>query len=223
MDRWERIRITSAIVASALAVFAIGWFTDLVYTVEYPVRSAYKVPDYEAPPVDLASVQREWPDGVEEPGGFMRLKAYMGNIRNAVIPASVASASVAAAPEPQVDLGTRLAQADKTKGAQAAKVCATCHDFTTGGPNRVGPNLWGVVGRPVGSHAGFQYSKAMAAHGGAWTYEELDAYLTSPARDVPGNKMSFAGIRKASDRANVLAWLGSQGSGSVPLPKPQAQ
>ena len=222
MDRWEWTRIGAAIGGSIVAVFAIGWFADLVYTVHYPVKSAYQVPDYSGPPLDLASLQRSWPDGLGEPGGYTRLRAYMGDIRNAVVPASITSAA-AAAPEPVADLGTLLASADKARGEQVAKVCMSCHNFANGGPNQIGPGLWGVVGRPVGSHAGFQYSSAMAAHKGSWTYQELDAFLTKPARAVPGTKMGFAGIRKPADRAAVLAYLGSLGSAGVPLPKPQMQ
>ena len=221
MDRWEKIRIGAGITAALAAVVAIDQFSWLVYPVSDPARPAYKIPDYDQPAVDLASLQRDWPRGVAEAGGFNRVRAYMGNIRNAVIPASLASnGPVAAAPQPVVDIGTRLAMADKTKGQKTAQVCTSCHSFEQGGPNRTGPDLWAVVGRPVGRHSGFAYSAAMAGHGGSWTYEELDQYLTSPARALPGNKMGFAGIRNAQDRANVLAFLGSLGGG-LPYPKPE--
>jgi cytochrome c len=222
MDRWEWTRIGAAVAGAAFSAFAISWFTDLVYQPIYPVRSAYSVPDYDAPAVDLAAVQREWPAGVGEPGGFMKLKAYMTDIDKAVIPVSSTSVAATGPAEPPPDLGTLLASADAAHGEQVGKVCGTCHSFDQGGANRVGPNLWAVVGRPIASHAGFAYSDAMKAHGGSWTYEELDAYLTSPARDVPGNKMSFAGIRRAKDRADLLAWLATHGSQSVPKPAPKA-
>src|SRR3546814_10737979 len=103
----------SAIGGSVATMVGIGWFTDLVYTVEYPVRSAYKVADYDAPSVDLAAVQRSWPGGIEEPGGYARLRADMGEIKNAVVPVSaIAGAAAPAAPEPQVDLNTLLASTD---------------------------------------------------------------------------------------------------------------
>jgi cytochrome c len=79
--------------------------------------------------------------------------------------------------------------------------------------------LWGVVGRPVGSHAGFAYSPAMKAHGGSWTYDQLFEFLASPARDVPGTKMSFAGLRRPEDRAAVIRYLATLGNGAPPLPK----
>jgi cytochrome c len=81
--------------------------------------------------------------------------------------------------------------------------------------------LWGVVGRPIGSHGGFAYSPAMKAQQGAWSYERLDQFLASPARDVPGTKMAFAGLRRAQDRAAVIKYLATLG-GSAPAPRPMA-
>ena len=91
-----------------------------------------------------------------------------------------------------------------------------------GGRNGVGPNLWGVVGRNIASHGGFSYSPALSSQPGAWTYEQLDNYLTSPARAIPGNKMAFAGLRRAEDRAAVIKYLASLGPGAPPFPAPMA-
>lgn len=111
-----------------------------------------------------------------------------------------------------------LAAADPAAGANVAKKCAACHSFDKGGPNKVGPDLWGVVGRDVGKHEGFAYSTAMAEHGGQWTFEDLNDFLKSPKTHVPGTKMAFAGLPKDTDRANVLAYLRSLSDSPVPLP-----
>lgn len=112
-----------------------------------------------------------------------------------------------------------LAAADPLKGQQIAKVCAACHTFDKGGPNRVGPNLWGVVNASR-AHLGdgFAYSAAMKAAGGTWSYEELNAYLAKPRQSIPGNKMAFAGLNKPEDRANVIAYLRTLADSPAPLP-----
>lgn len=122
---------------------------------------------------------------------------------------------------PAESLGALLAAADPAKGQAGFKACAACHDVTKGGPNKVGPNLWGVVGAMHGAHAGFQYSEAMAAKSGEpWTYEALNEFLTAPAKAIPGTKMSFGGIKKAQDRANILAYLATLSDAPVPFPAP---
>lgn len=114
-----------------------------------------------------------------------------------------------------------LASASTDKGASVAKKCAACHDFTEGGPNKVGPNLYGVVGREIASHEGYTYSDALAglqAKDGAWTYAELNDFLTSPKDFAPGTKMGFAGLKSEKDRANLLAYLQSLSASPVPFP-----
>ncbi len=118
------------------------------------------------------------------------------------------------------DLGTLLATADPTRGEAAVRACASCHTFDEGGANRVGPNLWGIVGRAVASHEGFGYSNAMQAHGGNWTFERLNEFLQSPRNAVPGTTMSFAGLRREGQRADVLAYLRTLSSNPVDFPAP---
>lgn len=126
-----------------------------------------------------------------------------------------------AAAEAKVSLGTLLASADATKGAGEAKACAACHDFTKGGPNKVGPNLYEVVERGVGSHEGFAYSEgASALKAEKWTYDNLNAFLTNPKGFVKGTKMAFGGIKNDKKRADVIAYLASLSEAPKPFPAP---
>jgi cytochrome c len=112
------------------------------------------------------------------------------------------------------DLGTLLAAADPAAGERVFAKCISCHTVDQGGAHGIGPNLYAVIGTPIGKHAaGFAYSSALADHGGNWTYENLDPWLASPAGFAPGTKMSFAGLSKPEDRANVIAYMRSKGGG----------
>lgn len=112
-----------------------------------------------------------------------------------------------------------LASATVEKGEAAAKKCAACHTFAKGEPNRVGPNLYGVVGRAKASVAGFNYSAAMKAKGGSWTVEDLNTYLINPKAMVPGTTMSFAGVPRGSERADLITYLNSKSDSPAALPK----
>lgn len=112
-----------------------------------------------------------------------------------------------------------LAAADADAGKGLSRTCAACHSSAEGAANRVGPNLWEVVNRPIGGVDGYGYSNALKEHGGTWTFEALDGFLAAPRDWAPGNKMSFAGVRDAEDRANLIAWLRSLSSDPVPLPQ----
>jgi cytochrome c len=120
---------------------------------------------------------------------------------------------------PQEPIEKLLASASVEKGEQAAKKCSACHTFTKGGPNRVGPNLYGIVGRPKASEAGFSYSDAMKKKGGNWTIDDLSEFLSSPRTFVPGTKMTFVGLPKGSERADVIAYLNTLSDNPAPLPK----
>jgi cytochrome c len=130
--------------------------------------------------------------------------------------ATAAAPGAKAAPEEPIE--TLLASSSVERGQGATKACAACHNFQKGGPNAIGPNLYGVVGRPKGTAAGFSYSDAMKAKGGEWSIDDLNKFLTSPKEFVPGTKMTFAGISKASQRADVLAYLNSLADNPKPLP-----
>ena len=116
-------------------------------------------------------------------------------------------------------LGAMLAAADAGTGKKVAKKCNACHSFEEGGANKVGPNLWDIVGRPVASAAGFGYSDAMAGLGGSWDFAGLEAFMADPKGTVPGTKMSFAGVKKPGQRADLLAYLRSLSATPAPLPE----
>ena len=137
------------------------------------------------------------------------------------VPAESAEAASSAPAAPAEPLPVLLAKADPAKGQAAAKKCASCHSFEKGGPNKVGPDLYGIVGRPVASHAGFKYSAALQAKGGNWTFEDLDAFIHSPKTAVPGTAMAFAGIGQAQERADLLSYLRTLSDNPEPLPAAQ--
>ena len=123
-------------------------------------------------------------------------------------------------------LATLLASADPTRGADVAKKCAICHNFDKGGPNMIGPNLYGVLGRKVASHEGYEYSDALKAKGDeTWDYEKINHMIENPGAYVPGTKMAlFPGLPDAKQRADVLAFLRTKNDNPPPLPeaKPEA-
>lgn len=219
MDRSRQWMVAASVTGAIALAWTLHWFTQQLIPEVIPGTLAYKPVEDMPPRVDLAAVQRSWPNSLERPGDYGRLVAYERDIEKQAPP--LAAVTKAAAPAAPVDLGTLLASADAGAGKDKARVCTSCHDFASGGPNRMGPNLWGVVGRGVGSHAGFAYSPAMSGHGGAWSYQLLFDFLASPARTVPGTKMSFAGMRRPEDRAAVIKYLSTLGS-APPMPAPKA-
>lgn len=118
-----------------------------------------------------------------------------------------------------VPLGNMMAVADMSKGEAIFKKCVACHTIASGGANGIGPNLWGVVGKPLAAHAGFSYSDALKTKGGNWTFEALNEWLANPKKYAPGNKMTFAGLGNPEERAAIMLYLNSQGS-NLPLPSP---
>lgn len=122
-----------------------------------------------------------------------------------------------------VDLGTILAAADVATGEQqAAARCGNCHTFNQGGANGTGPNLYGVMGLPIGKHAaGFKYSADLSGKGGNWDFESMNAWLLAPKQFAPGTTMGFAGLKDDNARASIILYLNSLGS-NLPLPAPKA-
>ncbi|HEX8414662.1 MAG TPA: cytochrome c family protein [Sphingomicrobium sp.] len=111
----------------------------------------------------------------------------------------------------------RMQTADAAKGEAVFKKCAACHNADQGGANQLGPNLWGVMGKPHGAHPGFAFTDALKGKPGNWDWKAMDEWLASPKTYAPGTKMTFAGLGNPEDRANVIAFLNSRGS-NLPLP-----
>jgi cytochrome c len=142
------------------------------------------------------------------------------------LPEPQAAETATAAPAEQVTpLPVRLASASADRGQTAARKCQSCHNFAEGAGAKVGPELYGVVGRVMGSWDSFAYSDAMEAHkanGDTWTFDRLDAFITAPRTDIPGTKMTFAGDKDPQERADILAYLQTLSHDPVPFPAPEA-
>jgi cytochrome c len=121
--------------------------------------------------------------------------------------------------DPQFD--KLLASASAERGAQIAKQCGVCHNFEEGQGPKIGPDLYGVVDRPVASVNGFNYTPALKKKGGKWTFAALNKWIANPRSDVPGTAMTFAGISNEKQRADVIAYLDTLSKNPVPLPKAQ--
>ena len=133
---------------------------------------------------------------------------------------SATAAPTQTAEETLPDFGTVLPKADIAHGKQISQRCQQCHDLTKGGPDKIGPNLWGIVGRPRASRTSFSYSSAMSSNHDPWTFEKLFVYLKLPAAMVPGTKMSFAGLPNAQDRVDLIAYLRTLSDSPVAIPPP---
>jgi len=145
------------------------------------------------------------PEKPEKPGFNIAVQEHPGGAN--------ASAPV------EVPIETLFATADAAHGEATSKKCQACHTFEKGGPNRLGPNLWGIIGRPRASEAGFNYSAAMKAKGGTWTYDDLNKFLAGPRNYIPGTAMTFGGLPSEKTRADVIAYLNTLSDSPKPLPK----
>lgn len=147
-------------------------------------------------------------------------KKLTENAYKVEVPEEAAPAAATAGPaEPEKPIAALLAAADVKRGETSFKKCATCHTPEKGGANRVGPNLWDVVGAKKGHIAGFAYSTALTGKGGEWDYEALNQFIANPKGYINGTKMSFAGIKKPEERADLIAYLRSLADSPKPLPQ----
>ena len=189
--------------------------------VSYSVRAALRVFSViRFPPVPLqcSCIEdkslfrgRQTPPPAFAPGRFAP-EAAPAETQQAAAPAATGGADGGG-------IAALLASADPAKGEKLAKRCAACHSFDNGGANKVGPNLWDIVGDHQGQgRNGYAFSSALSGLGGSWDYAALDAWLTSPKDYAPGNKMTFAGLKKPEDRADLIAWLRTLSDAPKPLP-----
>ena len=118
----------------------------------------------------------------------------------------------------KIDIATLMAQGDVNKGEKIFKKCAACHSINKGGPNKIGPALYNVVGRKVGGVEDYRYSKTLASYGKEWSFEELNGFLIKPAAYLKGTKMSYAGLKKEVDRASVIKYLNQNSDNPKLLP-----
>ena len=180
MDSFELNKIIGAVLMTALIVIGINKLSDVIFHVEKPEKSAYKI------------------EGVEL--------------------ASSSDVNTEVKEVVQLDIKEILAMGNLAHGEKVFKKCSACHIVAKGGKNKIGPALYGIVGKASAVSEGYSYSKALKAHGKNWSFEELNAYLLKPQAHIKGTKMSFAGLRKDKDRASVILYLNSQSDS--PLPKP---
>ena len=120
--------------------------------------------------------------------------------------------------ESQIDISALLALGNIEDGKKVFKKCAACHSINADGKNKIGPKLWNVMFRPVGSVTDYKYSKALSSYGKEWTWEEMNGFLIKPSKWIKGNKMGFAGLKKEEDRASVILYLNENSDNPIPLP-----
>ena len=125
---------------------------------------------------------------------------------------------IQASAETSVDMASLLAMGDIAHGEKVYKKCKACHSIKQGGGNKIGPALWNVIFRPIGSITDYKYSKALSSYGKEWTWEEMNGFLIKPSKWIPNNKMGFAGLKSEKDRASVILYLNQNSDDPKPLP-----
>ena len=176
MDSFEINKIVVAILVVFLIIFGIGKISDIVFHVEKPNTSAYKVE------VSTASSNQD---------------SNTGEI---------------------IDIATLLAMGDLDHAKKIWKKCSACHSIKKGGKNKIGPALYGVLGRNVAALDSYKYSKALVTYGKSWTFEEMNAFLKKPQSYIKGTKMAFAGLKKEKDRASIILFMNQNSDNPLPLP-----
>ena len=182
MDSFEINKIIASILLTALIIIGIGKIVDILFYVEKPKLSAYKV------------------EGIDQSSSGQQTSVKTEKAVEAV------------------DIKTLLAMGDLAHGEKVFKKCTACHMIAADGKNKIGPNLWGVIGRTAGAIDGYNYSKAMTAYAKEWTFEEMNSYLIKPQAYIKGTKMAFAGLRKEKDRASVILYMNSKSASPKAIP-----
>ncbi len=182
MDSFEINKIIASILLTVLIIIGIGKIADMLFYVEKPKLSAYKV------------------EGIDQ-----------GSSGQKVLTKTVKL-------DAPVDIKALLAMGDLAHGEKVFKKCSACHMIAADGKNKIGPNLWGVIGRTAGAIDDYNYSKAMKAYAKEWTFGEMNSYLIKPQAYVKGTKMAFAGLRKEKDRASVILYMNSKSASPKALP-----
>ena len=203
MDSFEINKIIGAALAALLLIVGMRVIMDLGSEDHGAAGGHHKLAGgYELP-------------APEQPGA----SAAAANQPSAGVSSTQAPAGGDASGEGASAVVAMIAKADVKAGQKVFKKCKACHSTAKGGPHKVGPNLWNIVGRAKASAPGFKYSSAMAAKGGKWTYQDLAAFLARPKAFVKGTKMSFSGLKKAADLANIIAYMRSLSDSPAPLPQ----
>ena len=148
---------------------------------------------------------------VEKP----KTPSYAVEVEQAIVNNSQASTEIT---EEKVDIAALMSMGDLATGEKVFKKCAACHSIVKDGKNNIGPALYNVVNRDVGSVSDYKYSKALSDYGKQWSFEELNGYLIKPTKWIKGTKMAFAGLRKEKDRASVILYLNQNSDNPIPLP-----
>ena len=182
MDSFEINKIIASILLTALLIIGIGKIVDVLFYVEKPKLSAYKV------------------EGIDQDSSGEEVSAKTVKV------------------DAPVDIKALLAMGDVAHGEKVFKKCSACHMIAVDGKNKIGPNLWGVIGRTAGVIDDYNYSKAMKAYAKEWTFGEMNSYLIKPQAYIKGTKMAFAGLRKEKDRASVILYLNQNSDNPLPLP-----
>ena len=115
------------------------------------------------------------------------------------------------------DIMALLASANASEGEKVFKKCASCHSVSKGGKNKIGPALWGVIGRQAGILSDYKYSKSLISYGKKWSFQEIDGFLAKPKEWVPGTKMAFAGLKNQKDRASLILYMNNQSDQPLPI------
>ena len=176
MDSFEINKIVAAVLVVFLVVFGIGKISDIVFHVEKPNTSAYKVE------------------------------------------VSTASSTQDSNTDQLVDITALLAMGNLNDAKKVWKKCSACHSIKKGGKNKIGPALYNVLGRNVATLDDYKYSKALAAYGKSWTFEEMNGFLTKPQAYIKGTKMAFAGLKKEKDRASIILFMNQNSDNPLSLP-----